>query len=62
MVSGQILEWFPQIQAVNYAFTSSDHCKIACDISNSEEKIGAPFKFEKMWMKRKDFRNIVKQA
>ena len=62
LVSNQILEWFPHISTQHHAFTTSDHCKLSCDIENEEGTKGLPFKFEKIWMKRNDFKTIVKQA
>lgn len=47
LVDNQILQWFPNIFTKNYAFTSSDHCPIAINLSNDSIKKAQPFKCEK---------------
>jgi len=62
LVSNQIKIWFPEVRTQHHAFSSSDHCKISCELKVIEEQRGRPFKLEKMWMLRKDYESLVRQA
>ncbi|XP_074313520.1 uncharacterized protein LOC141648697 [Silene latifolia] len=64
IASSNWMSFYPNMEFIHHAFTSSDHCPISVKFHNQNlvYKKAPPFRFELVWTLRNDFSKMVKSC